>query len=95
MNSKFDKPINIGSEEMISINNMVEMVSSFEGKKLKIEHVKGPQGVRGRNSNNRLIEQILNHSYNYDLERGLKETYFWVLKQLTQQKKSSNSNNEF
>lgn len=86
MNSKFDKPINIGSEEMISINKMVEIASSFEGKKLKIEHVNGPQGVRGRNSNNRLIEQVLNHSYHYDLEQGLKETYFWILKQLTLQK---------
>lgn len=86
MNSKFDKPINIGSEEMVSINKMVEIVSSFEGKKLKVEHVSGPQGVRGRNSNNRLIEQVLNHVYKYDLEQGLKETYFWVLKQLTPQK---------
>jgi nucleoside-diphosphate-sugar epimerase len=86
MGSEFNQPINIGSEEMVSINEMVRIISSFEEKKLLIEHIDGPQGVRGRNSNNELMEKTLNHKYRYSLTEGLRETYFWILRQLSKSK---------
>lgn len=82
MKSDFDQPVNIGSEEMVNINKMIEIVSSFEGKELLVSHIEGPQGVRGRNSDNRLMHKVLNHKYKYDLENGLRETYFWILNEL-------------
>ncbi|RRT57256.1 hypothetical protein B296_00016023 [Ensete ventricosum] len=57
--SDFREPVNIGSDEMVSMNEMVEIVLSFEDKKLPIHHIPGPEGVRGRNSDNTLIEEKL------------------------------------
>ena len=59
MNSDFIGPVNIGSEEMITINGLAEMVMNIAGKKLTIKHIEGPLGVRGRNSDNRLILEKL------------------------------------
>ena len=53
--SGFAEPVNIGSDEMISINSLVQLVAEIAGKKIRIRHIPGPLGVRGRNSNNRLI----------------------------------------
>ncbi len=83
MDSKdFRGPVNIGSEEMVTINQMTEMVIKISGKKLKIKHIKGPQGVRGRNSDNRLIRKKLNWEPNMKLKDGLKKTYQWVEEQV-------------
>lgn len=57
--SDFREPVNIGSDEMVSMNEMAEMVLSFEEKKLPIHHIPGPEGVRGRNSDNNLIKEKL------------------------------------
>jgi GDP-D-mannose 3',5'-epimerase len=57
--SDFQEPLNIGSDEMVSMNEMAEIVLSFENKKLPIEHIPGPEGVRGRNSDNTLIKEKL------------------------------------
>ena len=59
MQSDFKDPVNIGSEEMVTINQLAEMIIEIAGKKLKIRHIPGPLGVRGRNSDNRLIKEKL------------------------------------
>lgn len=83
MNSEFIGPVNIGSEEMVTINDLVEMACSFENKCLvKIYNLDAPQGVRGRNSCNTLIKSKLNWSPDYPLKQGLEKTYMWIKEQL-------------
>ncbi len=82
MQSSFSEPLNIGSEEIISINDLVKLVSSFEGKNLRIKHIEGPQGVRGRNSDNNLMRNVLSWDYSGNLKSGMEKTYYWILKQL-------------
>ena len=78
MNSNFTGPVNIGSEEMVSLNQLAEMVMKIANKKLKIKHIKGPLGVRGRNSDNKLIKEKLGWVPHQPLNTGLQETYRWV-----------------
>ncbi|RKQ50217.1 nucleoside-diphosphate-sugar epimerase [Roseivirga pacifica] len=78
MQSDFSGPVNIGSEELVSINQLAKICMSVAGKKLTIRHVDGPQGVRGRNSDNRLIEEKLNWTPKVSLEEGIKRTYEWI-----------------
>ena len=82
MESEFQGPVNIGSEEMISINELADMVMRIAGKKLRIRHIPGPLGVRGRNSDNRLIEKELGWTPSQPLEDGLKKTYHWIESQV-------------
>lgn len=83
MKSEVTGPINIGSDLMVSINELVKIVAGFENKSIKITHIVGPQGVRGRNSNNELMRQVLGWNYKGTLEVGLKKTYEWILTQLS------------
>jgi GDP-D-mannose 3',5'-epimerase len=76
--SNFSGPINIGSEEMVTINGLVDVVCDIAGKKLEKVHIPGPLGVRGRNSDNRLIAQKLGWRPSQTLRRGLELTYSWV-----------------
>jgi nucleoside-diphosphate-sugar epimerase len=78
MESEFTGPVNIGSEEMVSINQLAEMVMQIAGKKLSIKHVSGPLGVRGRNSDNRLIAEKLGWKPSRSLREGLEKTYCWI-----------------
>lgn len=78
MNSDFSGPVNIGSEEMVTINRLAEMVINISGKNLRIRHVEGPLGVRGRNSDNRLIRQQLGWDPSMKLVDGLRKTYYWI-----------------
>ena len=78
MHSDFIGPVNIGSEEMVSINRLAEMIMQIAGKKQAIKHIPGPLGVRGRNSDNRLIEQKLGWKPQQPLAEGLKTTYRWI-----------------
>lgn len=78
MRSNFTGPINIGSEEMVTIDELANMVVQISGKKIAFKHVKGPQGVRGRNSDNHLIEEILHWSPKQPLIKGLEKTYRWI-----------------
>lgn len=80
--SMFNRPINIGSEEMVTINKLVSITSKIADKTIHINHVEGPLGVRGRNSDNRLIEEILNWIPKISLEEGMKDTYSWIEKQV-------------
>jgi GDP-D-mannose 3', 5'-epimerase len=81
MASDFLGPVNIGSEEMVTINQLAEMAMKFAGKKLQIKHIDGPLGVRGRNSDNRLIREKLGWAPSAKLEDGLHVTYGWILEQ--------------
>jgi len=89
LNSNFSGPVNIGSEEMVSINKLVDIVSEIAGKKLIKKHIKGPTGVRGRNSDNKLIQEKLNWSPSQSLVIGLEKTYKWIEQQVL----SLNKNN--
>ena len=82
MDSDFMGPVNIGSEEMVTINKLVDIACSVEGKQVYINHIKGPLGVRGRNSDNRLIEEKLGWKPKYDLKSGITETYNWIRTQV-------------
>jgi len=85
MNSRECGPLNIGSEEMVSINQLAQMAMEVAGKKLRIKHIPGPLGVRGRNSDNRLIRQKLGWSPSRPLYEGLAKTYAWISQQVTSQ----------
>jgi nucleoside-diphosphate-sugar epimerase len=76
--SDFDGPVNIGSDEMVSINQLVDTVSEIAGKRIRKTYVQGPTGVRGRRSDNRLIEERLGWRPSAPLRGGLEETYAWV-----------------
>lgn len=82
MNSSFTGPVNIGSEEMVTINQLAEMVMDIAGKRLQIQHVPGPQGVRGRKSDNRLIGRELGWAPQQSLRQGLVSTYEWIAGQV-------------
>lgn len=78
MSSSFTGPVNIGSEEMVTINQMAEMIMRIAGKRLAIKHVPGPLGVRGRNSDNTLIRAKLAWEPSMRLVDGLAKTYAWI-----------------
>ena len=78
LRSDFQGPVNIGSQEMISINDLARMVIDISGKKISLRNVPGPVGVRGRNSDNRLIHQKLGWAPSMKLRAGLEATYAWV-----------------
>jgi GDP-D-mannose 3',5'-epimerase len=78
MRSDVKKPLNIGSEEMVSINKMVSMVSEAAGKKIEIKHIDGPQGVRGRCSDNTWSGALLGWYPETTLSEGLAKTYKWI-----------------
>ena len=82
MQSDFQEPINIGSEEMVTINQLVDVTAKVAGKKINKNHIEGPLGVRGRNSNNDLIREKLGWDYKMTLEEGIKRTYEWVSSQI-------------
>ncbi|MFZ1941605.1 MAG: NAD-dependent epimerase/dehydratase family protein [Terracidiphilus sp.] len=80
--SDFTGPVNIGSEEMVTINQLAELIMEIAGKKLKIKHIPGPLGVRGRNSDNRLIYKKLGWKPSHPLSEGLERTYRWIEEQI-------------
>lgn len=83
MASDYTSPINIGSDEMISVRDLAKMVIAISGKELSIEYDPGmPQGVRGRNSNNELIKEVLGWSPSRPLSEGMVKLYDWVNKQV-------------
>ena len=82
MRSDFEGPVNIGSEEMVTINELVDIVTRFSNKNIKINHIKGPLGVRGRNSDNNLIYKKLNWRPSEPLEDGIGKTYDWIKSQI-------------
>lgn len=84
MASEESGPINIGSDEMVTINHLAELAMEFKGKKLSIKHIDGPLGVRGRTSDNTLIQEKLGWKPTQPLKVGLEKTYRWIESQLSQ-----------
>jgi nucleoside-diphosphate-sugar epimerase len=82
MDSDFMGPVNIGSEEMVTINELVETAARVSGKEVRRMHIDGPLGVRGRNSNNDLIREKLGWDYSQTLEEGIRKTYNWIVEQI-------------
>ena len=82
MDSAFTGPVNIGSEEMVTINQLAAIVMDIAGKSLTMKHVPGPLGVRGRNSDNRLIREKLGWAPSCPLREGLERTYSWISAQV-------------
>ena len=84
MDSDFNGPVNIGSEEMVSINELVDIACLVESKVLDKVYIPGPLGVRGRNSNNDLIKEKLGWSPSVNLKDGIEKTYLWIKDQIDQ-----------
>jgi nucleoside-diphosphate-sugar epimerase len=83
MHSEYDGPVNLGTEEVVSINELAEMIIEVSGKRgLTLRHVPGPQGVRGRNSDNGLLREVLGWEPAVTLANGLVPTYTWIAEQV-------------
>lgn len=87
--SEFTGPVNIGSEEMVTINGLVDLVADIAGKRVHKNHIPGPTGVRGRNSDNRLIGERLGWKPSQPLRAGLEKTYQWIEQQVHSNKKAA------
>jgi nucleoside-diphosphate-sugar epimerase len=83
-------PFNIGSEEMVTINQLAAMAMDIAGKKLRVRHVPGPTGVRGRNSDNQLIRASLKWEPTQSLRKGLEQTYAWIEQQVERKRSRNN-----
>ena len=91
MRSDFSFPLNIGSDEMITINGLVKMIDSIAKKNIQINHIPGPLGVKGRNSDNSLYEQKIGWRVSEPLINGIERTYKWINEQVNQSKDDSNN----
>ena len=81
LRSSFSGPVNIGSQEMVSINQLAGIIADIAGKTIHLNHIPGPQGVRGRNSDNQLIQEKLGWAPSQSLRAGLEKTYGWIEQQ--------------
>lgn len=91
MTSDYAQPLNVGSDEMVSMNGMAEMAMKIAGShgakgEMPINHIPGPEGVRGRNSNNELIKEVLGWAPSITLQEGLEKTAPWILAQINKDK---------
>jgi len=91
MRSKFHEPLNLGQDRMVTINQLAESVANIAGVDIVKKHVSGPQGVRGRNSDNTLLRQVLGWEPEISLEDGLARTYVWIEAQLKARLESSSA----
>ena len=82
MESSVETVINIGSDEMIKINDLAKMAIEISGKDTIIENIEGPEGVRGRNSDNKLIQELLGWSPFKPLREGMEKTFNWIKEQV-------------
>jgi nucleoside-diphosphate-sugar epimerase len=89
LRSDFAGPVNIGSEEMVTINQLVDIVADIAGKKIEKNHIPGPQGVRGRNSDNHLIREKLNWAPSQSLRAGLEKSFAWIEAQVRSNSKAA------
>lgn len=85
MDSDFDEPVNLGSDESVTINQLVDLAEGFAGSDLRRNYdLSAPQGVRGRNSDNTLIREVLGWAPSIPLEVGLERTYEWIAAELAE-----------
>ena len=80
--SDFQGPVNIGSDEMVSLNQLAAMIIAISGKTVAVNHIDGPQGVRGRNSDNALIREKLGWAPSQTLKQGIEQNYRWIARQV-------------
>lgn len=92
MKSDFHEPINLGQDRMVSINELADIIAKIAGIEVRKIHVEGPQGVRGRNSDNTLLREVLNWEPQISLEEGLEKTYSWIEEQVRLSLASSAAN---
>ncbi len=92
MRSDFTGPVNIGSDEMVTLNELARMIMKIAGKQVGVAHIDGPTGVRGRNSDNRLINQALGWAPSQPLVNGLSVTYEWILAQVQSGRRDDSDN---
>ncbi len=85
MRSSFEEPLNLGQDRMVSINQLARMIAKIAGVDVRLKHVPGPQGVRGRNSDNSLLREVLHWEPQVSLEKGLANTYRWIEAQVAEQ----------
>lgn len=88
MRSDHRQPLNLGQDRMVTINELAQMISKIAGHDVRLNHVKGPQGVRGRNSDNTRLRQVLGWEPGISLEEGLTKTYVWIEEQVRQSLKT-------
>lgn len=87
MKSDFSNPINLGTDRLVTINELADIIANIAGKKIRKRYnLSKPQGVRGRNSDNTLLRQVLGWEPRISMEEGLKKTYYWITSQITTQK---------
>ena len=91
MDSDFIGPVNIGSEEMVRINQLVDIAAKVASKTVTKNHIDGPLGVRGRNSNNDVIRNAIEWDYTMTLEEGISKTYAWINEQVEKQNNEQNN----
>jgi nucleoside-diphosphate-sugar epimerase len=84
MRSDYVQPLNLGSDRMVTINQLAEIVADIAGIKIIVKHIPGPQGVRGRNSDNTRLREVLKWEPQITLEEGLKRTYHWIEKRVAE-----------
>ncbi|GJL55219.1 MAG: NAD-dependent dehydratase [Nitrospirales bacterium] len=91
MKSEFSDPINLGQDRMVSINQLADIIANVAGVSIQRKHIPGPQGVRGRNSDNTLLRQILDWEPSISLEEGFARTYPWIEQQVQEQQHGANA----
>jgi nucleoside-diphosphate-sugar epimerase len=84
MESEYSDPLNLGQDRMVTINELADMIAAIAGIEIRKVHVPGPQGVRGRNSDNTRLRQVLGWQPAISLEEGLAETYAWIERQVAE-----------
>jgi nucleoside-diphosphate-sugar epimerase len=82
MQSDYREPLNFGQDRLVTVNELAEMIAAVAGIKITMKHVPGPQGVRGRNSDNTRLRKVLRWEPQISLEEGLKHTYLWIDRQV-------------
>jgi nucleoside-diphosphate-sugar epimerase len=89
MRSDYPLPLNLGQDRLVSINELADLIAKTAGIEIRKQHVPGPQGVRGRNSDNTRLRQVLGWEPEVSLEEGLKRTYMWVEGQVRATRKTT------
>lgn len=88
MNSDYAEPLNIGQDRMVTINELADSIADIAGISIIKKHIPGPQGVRGRNSDNTRLKKVLQWEPEVSLETGLRQTYEWIESQVQKQLES-------
>jgi len=92
--SNFYDPINLGQDRMVTINQLTDIIAHVAGVEIVKKHVPGPQGVRGRNSDNDLLRNVLGWEPEISLEEGLGNTYIWIVEQVRESLLASDESKE-